>query len=162
MTSTSLAQFESAAISSIDSRLAMELAIEISDLPDIMSRYGLTADDLRAKLRNPAFSNMVKEARITWRSDLSIKERIRVKSMSLVEDSLLELYKIFHNPDTAIPARLDAFKTLSRTATTDAPDKDGAAAGERVHISINIPGSEKPVTYEAEIPNGREAITDGS
>jgi replicative superfamily II helicase len=151
------------AINSLDSRLAMELAIEVSDMPDILKRYELTPDDLRRKLENPQFRQMIKEARVTWQSDLSVKERIRVKSMVLVEDSLLELYSIFHNQELAAPARIDAFKTLSRVATTDAPDKDSAAAGERVHISINIPGAERPVVYDAEVPDhGREAITHGA
>lgn len=152
--------FSATAINNIDSRLAMELAIEISDLPEILQRYQLTPAQLKDKFANPQFRAMVKEARITWRSDLSIKERIRVKSMALVEDSILELYSLFHDKDIAVPARMDAFKALSRVATTDAPDKDGAVAGERVHISINIPGAEKPITYDAEVSSdGREAIS---
>lgn len=157
-----VASLATTAINDTDSRLAMELAIEISDLPDILARYGLTSEQLKKKFQNPAFRNMVREARITWKSDLSIKERIRVKSMALVEDSLLELYTIIHDRDISTNSRLDAFKSLSRVATTDTPDKEGAAAGERVHISINIPGAEKPVTYDGEVSSGREAITNGS
>jgi hypothetical protein len=149
-------------INSIDSRLAMELAIEISELPDILQRYDLTKEGLRAKLENPAFRNAVKEAKITWNSDLSVKERIRVKSMVLIEDSILEIYNIIHDKDVSPTARIDAFKTLSRTATTDAPDKDGAATGERVHITFNIPGAERPVTYDAEVYDDREALTHGA
>jgi hypothetical protein len=152
-----------ASITDYDSRLAMELAIEISDLPEILKRYDLSKAELKAKLENPAFRRAVQDAKITWNSDLSVKERIRVKSMVLIEDSILEIYNIIHDKDITPTARIDAFKTLSRTATTDAPDKEGAAAGDRVHITFNIPGVEKPVTYDAEVvTDGREAITHGA
>ena len=152
---------ELAAINDIDSRLAMELAIEISELPDILERYELTADQLKEKLNNTQFRQAVREAKITWKSDLSVKERIRIKSMVLVEDSLLELYSIFHNKELAVVGRMDAFKSLAKVATVDTPDKEGTQAGERVHIQINIPGVEKAVTYDAEVlENGGEAVTD--
>lgn len=153
-----------AAINDVDSRLAMELAIEISELPDILQRYGLTKEELKDKLNNSNFRQAVKTARITWKSDLSVKERIRIKSMVLVEDSLLELYSIFHDKNHNLTGRMDAFKSLSKVATVDTPDKDGTAAGERVHISINIPGVEKAITYEAEVitDHDREAISNGA
>jgi hypothetical protein len=128
------------AINDIDSRLAMELAFEISDLPVILSRHGLTKSELQTKLNNPAFRNMVREAKAAWNSDLSVKERIRLKSMVLVEDSLLELYGIFHNRELAPTARLEAFKNMAKVATVDAPDKDNADVGSRVQINISIPG----------------------
>jgi hypothetical protein len=128
------------AINDHDSRLALELAFEISELPDIMARHGLTKAQLKAKLENPQFRRMLQDARATWRSDLSVKERIRLKSMVLVEDSLLELYALFHDKELATPARLDAFKQMAKVATVDTPDVKGAEAGQRVNISINIPG----------------------
>jgi hypothetical protein len=140
------------AINDVDSRLALELAIEISEIPDIMERYGLTKAQLAAKLDNPAFKAMVRDYRISWKSDLSVKERIRIKSMVLVEDSLLELYTIFHDKELSANARLDAFKSMSKVATVDAPDREGHQAGERVSININIPGVERPtVVFDGEV-----------
>ena len=163
LSSKPVASFELSALNDIDSRLAMELAIDISEVEVILDRYSITAADLRAKLGNPQFRAMVKDFKAVWNSDLSTKERIRVKSQVLVEDGLLDLHGIFKDDSISATARIDAFKTLSRVATTDAPDKEGAAAGERVQISINIPGVEKPVTYEAEVtPHAREEITDGA
>ena len=128
------------AINDVDNRLALELAFEISDLPEILARHDLTPDQLKAKLANPAFRSMVHEAKVTWKSDLSVKERIRVKSMVLVEDSLLELYSLFHDKGLAPAARLDAFKQMSKVATVDTPDREQADIGSRVQINISIPG----------------------
>lgn len=153
------------AFNDVDSRLAIELAINMSEPEDILARYGLSATELKDKLKNPHFSQMVKEFKTVWNSDLSTKERTRIKSMALVEDSLMAVHGMVHDMDIAPTARMDAFKSLAKVATLDAPDKDGQAVGERINININIPGAEKPVTYEgvAEVKeNGREAITDGA
>ena len=154
------------AINDADSQIAAELAFEISPIEEVLARHGLSKAALRAKLQNPIFRQMVTQAKRVWRSDLSVKERIRLKSMVLVEDSLLELYTIFHDKDAALTGRLDAFKSLSKVATVDAPDKDGAAVGEKVTINISIPGITKPLHIEAQSHVGdlddREAITNSA
>lgn len=148
-----------------DSQLAAELAFEISPIEDVMKRHGLSKSDMMLKLGNETFRQMVKEAKRIWRSDLSVKERIRLKSMVLVEDSILELYSMFHDRDMAAPARLDAFKSLAKVATVDTPDRDGTTVGEKVTINISIPGIEKPVAITAQTlveHDEREEITDGA
>jgi len=130
-----------------DSRLAVELAVQISELPDILRRHSMTRDDLRTKLRDPGFRNMVKEAKRVWQSDLSVKERIRLKSQVLVEDSLLDIYEMMRDRNNTPPARLDAFKQLTRVATVDSPDAKAANLGERVQININL--GDKAVTIES-------------
>jgi len=162
---TSIAKL--APINDHDSQLAAELAFEISPVEEIMKRHGLTKAELMLKLGNEPFRQMVREAKRIWRSDLSVKERIRLKSMVLVEDSILELYTMFHDKDMAATARLDAFKSLAKVATVDAPDKDGATVGEKVTINISIPGVEKPINISAQSFIGdsdveREAIADGA
>lgn len=133
-----------------DSRLAVELAVQISPLPEVLKRHGLSKDDLRTKLRDPSFRHMVKEAKRVWQSDLSVKERIRLKSQVLVEDSLLGVYEMFHDQSLAAPARLDAFKQMARVATVDQPDKEQANMGERISININL-GEDKLVTLDSSV-----------
>lgn len=152
-------------LNDVDSRLAFELAVELSEPADILDRYELTKEQLKQKLGNPHFRQMVREYKAVWNSDLSVKERIRIKSMMMVEDSLLELYSIFQNKEFAVSARMDAFKNMAKVATVDTPDREGQAAGERINISINIPGAEKPITYEGTTVgggDGREALPDSA
>lgn len=154
-------------LNDIDSRLAFELAIDMSEPADVLARYDISKEELKAKVSNPHFRKMVKEYKALWNSDLSVKERIRFKTMMLVEDSLIELHRIFHDPNLAVNARMDAFKSMAKVATVDAPDKEGQSAGERINISINIPGAEKPITFEGVAEavgenSGGKAITNGS
>lgn len=131
-----------------DQRLAWELVAQISPLPDILRRHGLTYDDLKNKLREPLFRSLVAETKRIWKSDLNTKERIRIKAALLVEDSMLEMYGVVHNRELSPQARIDAFESLVGIADLK-PDKNGSATGERVVINISVPGIEKPVVIDS-------------
>lgn len=150
-----------ALVNDIDSRLAFDLATQMSELPVILERYSLTAGDLQAKLANPVFQKIFRDAKALWSSDLSVKERIRLKSQALIEDSLLEMYRIFHDETVAPPARIEAFKTMAKVATVDGADQKGPEAGTRVNITFNIPNvapmEVQGNVYEGEA-DGREEI----
>ena len=136
------------ALSDSDSRLAVELAVQLRPVADILNAYSITRQDLVRKFKDPMFRDMVKQAKTLWSSDLSVKERIRLKSQVLVEDSLLEIFSFIHNKEHAIPARLDAFKQLARVAEVDAPDRNKGDTGSRFTVSINL--GDKPVIIDAE------------
>ena len=138
------------AISDADSRLAVEIAVQIRPIPEILVQYGLSRGDLARKLKDPMFRDMVKSAKSLWNSDLSVKERIRLKSQILVEDSILEIFSILHNRDNAIPARLDAFKQLARVAEVEQPDRGKGDTGSRFTVSINLGDTIRPVVIEGD------------
>ena len=140
-----LAEFN--ALSDTDSRLAVEVAVQIRPIAEVLVAYSLTRSDLVRKLRDPMFRDMVKQAKNIWSSDLSIKERIRLKSQVLVEDSLLTIFQIIHHADNAIPAKLDAFKQLARVAEVDTPERGKGAEGSRFTVSINL-GDTRPLIIE--------------
>lgn len=142
------------ALSDSDSRLAVELAIQIRPPAEILVAYSLSRKDLVAKLKDPMFRDMVKQAKNIWSSDLSIKERIRLKSQVLVEDSLLSIFSIVHNADNAIPAKLDAFKQLARVAEVDSPERGKGSEGSRFTVSINLGDTIAPVIIEGETTDG--------
>lgn len=135
-------------LSDTDSRLAIEIAVKIRPIPELLNTYNLTRADLVRKLKDPMFRGMVKQAKTVWGSDLSIKERIRLKSQVLVEDSLLEIFKVIHNSENAIPAKLDAFKQLARVAEVDSAEKSKGGEGSRFTVSINLGDTIAPVIIE--------------
>jgi hypothetical protein len=146
------------ALSDSDSRLAVELAVKLRPVSELLSTYNLSRADLVRKLKDSMFRDMVKQAKALWESDLSVKERIRLKSQILVEDSVLEVFQILHNKENAIPARLDAFKQLARVAEVDTPTKTGGGEGSRFTVSINLGDTIKPVVIEGET-NGQSTET---
>lgn len=138
------------AVSDTDSRLAIEIAVQLRPINEILVAYSTTRSELAAKLKDPMFRDMVKQAKSIWSSDLSIKERIRLKSQILVEDSLLSIFSIIHGPDNAIPAKLDAFKQLARVAEVDSPERAKGDIGTRFTVQINLGDTTKPVIIEGE------------
>jgi hypothetical protein len=138
------------ALSDSDSRLAVEIAVQLRPIPEILGQYNLSRKGLVRKFKDPMFKDMVRQAKSLWNSDLSVKERIRLKSQVLVEDSILEIFSIIHNRDNAIPARLDAFKQLARVAEVDAPDRNSGSTGDRFTVHINLGDQIKPVVIEGD------------
>ncbi len=138
------------AVSDVDSRLAIELAVQIRPVAELLVHYNLTRSQLVSKLRESMFRDMVKQAKTLWHSDLSIKERIRLKSQVLVEDSLLSIFQIVHNDNNAIPAKLDAFKQLSRVAEVDAPERGKGDTGSRFTVQINLGDTVPPVIIDGD------------
>lgn len=145
------------ALTDTDSRLAVEVAVQIRPIVEILLAYSLTRSDMVRKLRDPMFRDMVKQAKSIWSSDLSIKERIRLKSQVLVEDSLLEVFGIIHNRENAIPAKLDAFKQLARVAEVDTPERGKGDSGSRFTVSINLGNTIAPVIIEGETSDGQQS-----
>lgn len=137
------------AVSDTDSRLAIELAVQLRPVNELLIAYSTTRSELAVKLKDPMFRDMVKQAQRIWSSDLSIKERIRLKSQVLVEDSLLSIFSIVHNADNAIPAKLDAFKQLARVAEVDSPERSKGDSGTRFTVEINLGNSVAPVIIDA-------------
>lgn len=137
------------------SRLAWELVAKISPLPDILRRHNLTVTQLKQMMREPMFRSLMAETKKLWESELNAKERIRVKARLLVEDSILDIYQIVQNVELNPNARIDAFEQLAKIGELAAPEKN-PTSNERVQITINIPGTDKPVVINAERGNDDE------
>jgi hypothetical protein len=126
------------ALSQTDGRIAWEIAAEIADVPTILTRYGISPQGFKNKLKDPMFRMAIREAKALWKSDMNVKERIRVKAAMLVEDSLLDVFAIIKNENMPAASKLEAFEKLMKTA--DLAPKTGAtqatAAGFKVVIQM--------------------------
>lgn len=142
-------KFDLGPVNDFDARLAVELAIQLVPVQDLLKRYELTKQELQVKLKDAGFRRQVRDAKRVWNSDLSVKERIRLKSQVLIEDSILAVYNILHDNDTAPQSRLEAFKQLARVADVDQPEKQGADAGSRFSITLQFGDpSQRPLAIE--------------
>lgn len=148
----------------IKARLAYELAAQLMPSKDVFRRFGIDRQQAKAILASPQFRTLYQEAKVVWNSSDGTKERIRAKAGMMVEDSLLELYRLFHDSDIAPPSRLDAFKQIVQIANLGPPraGENGAEAGPKFSLTINIPPSPghaaRSVTIDApaEIDSGAD------
>lgn len=135
-------------------RLAQELAAGLSDPKDILERFGLTKAQLQRIVQDKHFKELYGEAKRVWNSMDNVEERIRAKSMYLLEDSILPLYSIIHNNDLQPAARIDAFSKLMKISDME-PKKDVDNSGNTFTVTINVPGEDKPVIIE-HVPNDQD------
>lgn len=133
-----------------DVKLAWEVVAKIHPLPDILRRWSLSYEDFKKKLRDPLFRSIITETKKLWNSELNTKERIRVKSQLLVEDSMLEIYQIVCDKEKSPQARVDAFEKLMKLGDLSEKDKTQAGAGERVTININLGNPDQPIKIVGE------------
>jgi hypothetical protein len=139
------------AISHTDGRLAWEIAAEVSDVPTILVRYGISAAQFREKLKDQMFRTALREAKSLWKSDMNVQQRLRLKAAFLVEDSLLDVFKIIKNENSGAAAKLEAFEKLMKTADLNPKSSQTpipVGAGFKVNIIMG-PSPTQKVTIDA-------------
>lgn len=137
------------AITDYDSRLIADLVANIRFQTDVLKQYGLTENQLAAKMLNPAFAAHYRDTQRLWNSDMNAQERIRAKAAFLLEDSLPELSRIAKNPQAPVAAKLGAIEQLTKISTVAHVAKTGDGDREQHKIIINI-GTDKPPTIIAQ------------
>jgi len=133
-------------------RLAREIAMGIRDLPDILAAHGLTQTDYDALQETPHFCNMLASEVAAWDGALNTQERIKVKSGSLIEEYLPELYSRLQDRNEPLMAKIKAMELIGKFAGFG--DRDVPAAGnpgDRVQVIINL-GADVKLQYDKQLP----------
>lgn len=143
---------EKSAITDYDSRLIADLVGNIRYQADVLKQYGLTPEDLAAKMLNPGFAAHYRETSRIWNSDLKTADRIRAKAAFLLEDSLPELSRIAKGGQMPIAAKLSAIEQLTKISTVSHVAKAVDGDRELHKIVINI-GTDKPTTIISQEPS---------
>jgi len=121
------------------SRLARELARDIKPLKEILEVFRLSADDFDKMSEGKFFQVRLAEEIQLWNASdpLSVAKRIETKAATLVEDCLLEVFALIHDPQQPMNAKVEALKWAARMAGMgDNSAKADASGG--VKITINI------------------------
>ena len=132
----------------MQARVALELAVGISPVADILKQFGLRKEQLKAMLQEQGFRNMVSQYKQEWLAASNAKERIRLKAAVMAEHNLLILHDIINDMDLNPTARLEAYKQVTALADVQ-PKKDVTDTGSRFSVTINIPGAE-PMSVAAD------------
>jgi hypothetical protein len=118
--------------------LAAELGAKLIPTEEVLRRFSLGPKDLAQLLKDPQFRHMVTDFRREWSSPMSAKDRIKLKSLLMVEENLLTLHTLFSNTQTNPTARLSAFKQMVDLADA-APAKAGVeGGGSKFHLTLNL------------------------
>ena len=134
------------------SRLALELAMSIKPVKSICEEYDIKPSELKVRLKTDAQLRLqVNEYAQIWNHPMNAKERVQIKSAVMAEDGLMDIWKIFTNPEGNPAVRLDCHRHLTKLADVE-PKRDAAEQGSRFSVTINLPGESEPMRVVAQ-PN---------
>ncbi len=131
--------------------LARELAMDIHEPVDILKRLNISEDEWHRISSNPVFKTMVSQEMEVWGSALNTKERIEVKTLTIIEDTLLEFSARLHDKNEPLSAKVELFKALQRGVGIGQKELVAGGQSERVRIVINM-GADKQLEVSGELP----------
>lgn len=123
--------------------LAREIASDIYEIEDIIKRHGLSREQFETILRNPHFTKLLEDAAIAWGEALNTPERIKIKSLTMLEDWLTTAYQILHEPKYSLRDKVELAKLVGRFAGMGEKGVMDTSGGERISISINMGDTSK-------------------
>lgn len=123
--------------------LTREIALDMRELPDVLQSFGVSTEQWLQLCARPAFMTMLRDQIALWSGSMKTEDRIKLKMMHMVEESLPELHKELIK-DGLSTAKVELVKTLMKGGGLGLDSKQGDVA-ERVNIVINM-GAEKTVS----------------
>lgn len=118
--------------------LAREIASDIHPVEDIIQRHGLSREQFENILRNPKFVRLLEDATTAWGDALNTGERIKVKSLSMLEDWLVSAYAMLHADKHSLRDKVELAKLIGRLGGIGEKGIIDTSGGERISISINM------------------------
>lgn len=118
-------------------KLARELAMDMRPLEAILATHEVTSDEWGVIANHPVFQGYLRGALEEWQSATNTQERVRLKSLSFVEEALPEFFARAHDPKETLASKIEVLKTISKFAGVGGT-VEGAIAGERMVVNINL------------------------
>jgi len=130
-------------------KLARELAMRILPLEDILTLHQISSDDLERLESWPSFMRMLAEETEVWQSALNTKQRVEIKTWSILEEALPALSTYIHSPDFNDNAKVALIGVMQKQVGIGVKENSTAGtAGEKISITINTGSQELKLERE--------------
>jgi len=130
-------------------KLAREIAMSILPLEDVLELHGLSADEFANLQDRPAFMRMLAEETEVWHSALNTKQRVEIKTWSMIEEALPAISRYLHSPDFNDSAKVALLATLQKQVGIGVKENSSAGSGsEKISITINTGSQELKLERE--------------
>lgn len=133
-------------------KLAREIAMDIKPLEDVLKTHEITPENWENIQKNPYFQGVLRAEIEAWNASPNTAERVKLKTLAMVEEALPEFYARMHDPKEPLPAKTDVLKTISKFAGIGGSNFDAAMGGERLSVTINL-GSDHQLKIEKQLPS---------
>lgn len=141
------------------SRIAREVARDLSPVDMIRLKFGLSEEDYTRLIRSPIFKTRLEEELAVWNASdaLSVAERIKVKAGTMIEESLLEVYEMIHDKNQPMVGKIRALEWASRISGLGESERMGppgmtSGGGSGINFNIYIGGEKQSFTVASEQP----------
>jgi hypothetical protein len=151
------------------SRIAREVARDLSPIDMIREKFGLSEDDYSRLINSPIFKQRLEEELAVWNASdaMSIAERIKAKTGTMIEESLPEVFEWLHDKNQPIVGKVRALEWASRVSGIGETERLGPAGvmsgGSGVNFNIYIGGEKQSFEVAADQPKiveGEVVLTD--
>jgi hypothetical protein len=122
-------------------RLAQEIAIDHSDIDEVLDRYHLSYDSWNLLLQFPRFAALLANEEEAWRSAKNTKERVKYKAAALIEGYLEEAQVALHDRNQTLIARTGLAKLVAGFAGIGMEEGSrfgSGGGGSGFSITINL------------------------
>lgn len=130
-------------------KLAREIAMDIHPIEDILKAHQVSDDEWQEISKSQNFQNYLHQFVQEWQSAANTAERVKLKSMAMVEESLPEFYARMHDRDESLNAKTEVLKTISRFAGMGG-NVDTGVVGEKFSVTINL-GADQQLRFERDV-----------
>lgn len=117
-------------------KLARELVLAMKPRADVLSDFGLTEETAKAIEEHEFYKRVFEATCIEWNSALSVDQRLRVQSLTILEDGLTKVGARMTNADEALPGVVQLANLLTKIGGIG--ERTEAKPGEKFTITINL------------------------
>lgn len=130
-------------------KLSREIAKDIHPLETILERHGISLDLWDKISKIPRFNALLQSQIEAWHSATNTSERVKIKSLSFVEELLPEMYERANDPREPLSSKVELLKTIGKFGGVGMSSFEGAM-GEKLSVTINL-GADSQLRFEKDI-----------
>lgn len=135
-------------------KLAREIAMDIRPLEDILASAGVDDADWEAIRANPGFTKVLRRSVEEWNSAVNTQERVRLKTLAIVEEALPEFYARAHDSKEALQHKVKLLEVFGKFAGIGGVLGSGESVADRLTVTINL-GADQQLRIEKDVtPQG--------
>lgn len=130
-------------------KLAREVAMQIRELPDVLTSFGLTSTQYEQIKVIPFYRRTLELLTVEWNSALSGPERARLISAAILEEALPVLGARMCSTSENLNAAVETGKLFAKISGVG-ESKPVQGANERFVITINL-GADQELRFEKDV-----------
>jgi hypothetical protein len=131
-------------------KLAREIAMDIRPLDDVLKTHGVDHYRWESISNSPRFQSLLRSEVESWESATNTAERVKIKALAFVEESLPEFFARAHDRREPLNSKVEVLKTIAKFAGVGGSNAEGIGTGERLMVTINL-GADHSLTIEKDV-----------